>query len=295
MIKIITDSGSDILTDTYEDVRVVPLHVSFEEEHYLDGVDLSHETFYEKLIETDVLPKTSQISPYEFLEAYQEEFDAGQKKMAEETDGEEEAVQLLVITLSSKLSGTYQSACIAAEEYENQVYVVDSESVAVGERCLVMRALELVQMGKSIDEVVTCLEKEKKELQVIALLDTLEYLKKGGRISATAAMLGGALSIKPVVGVEDGEVVVLGKAHGSNNGKNLLIQRTQSVGGIDFSRPFCLGYTGLSDRLIRKYIDDSHILWEKDRKKEELPVVSIGAAIGTHVGPGAIALAFFAS
>ena len=99
----------------------------------------------------------------------------------------------------------------------------------------------------------------------------------------------------PVVGVEDGEVVVLGKAHGSKNGKNLLIQRTQSVGGIDFSRPFCLGYTGLSDRLIRKYIDDSHILWEKDCKKEELPVVSIGAAIGTHVGPGAIALAFFAS
>ena len=108
-------------------------------------------------------------------------------------------------------------------------------------------------------------------------------------------MLGGALSIKPVVGVEDGEVVVLGKAHGSKNGKNLLIQRTQSVGGIDFSRPFCLGYTGLSDQLIRKYIDDSHILWEKDCKKEELPVVSIGAAIGTHVGPGAIALAFFAS
>lgn len=286
MIKIITDSGSDILADTCEGVRVVPLHVSFEEEHYLDGVDLAHETFYEKLIETDVLPKTSQISPYEFLEAYREEFETGQ---------EEETVQLLVITLSSKLSGTYQSACIAAEEYEKQVYVVDSENVAVGEHCLVMRAVELVQMGKSIDEVVTCLEKEKKELQVIALLDTLEYLKKGGRISATAAMLGGALSIKPVVGVEDGEVVVLGKAHGSKNGKNLLIQRTQSVGGIDFSRPFCLGYTGLSDQLIRKYIDDSHILWEKDCKKEELPVVSIGAAIGTHVGPGAIALAFFAS
>lgn len=290
MIKIITDSGSDILQEECDKVRVLPLHVSFGEEHYRDGVDLLHETFYEKLIETDVLPKTSQISPYEFMEAYRQELDAD----ASAGEGQMSDKQILVITLSSRLSGTYQSACIAAEEFEGQVYVVDSENVTVGQKCLVMRAVELVEADYGIDEIVGILEEEKKQIQLIALLDTLEYLKKGGRISAASAALGNALSIKPVVGVGAGEILVLGKAHGSKNGKNLLMQRTKQAGGIDFSRPFYLGYTGLSDKLICKYIEDSRMLWEKAHTKEELPIVSVGAAIGTHVGPGAIAVAFFA-
>ena len=169
MVKIITDSGSDILQEECDKVRVLPLHVSFGEEHYRDGVDLLHETFYEKLIETDVLPKTSQISPYEFMEAYRQELDddasAGEGQMSDK--------QILVITLSSRLSGTYQSACIAAEEFEGQVYVVDSENVTVGQKCLVMRAVELVEADYGIDEIVGILEEEKKQIQLIALLDTL--------------------------------------------------------------------------------------------------------------------------
>ena len=135
------------------------------------------------------------------------------------------------------------------------------------------------------------LEEEKKDICLVALLDTLEYLKKGGRVSASVAMVGGLLSIKPVVAVQEGEVVMLGKARGSKNGNNLLIQEIQKNGGVDFGRPYRLGYTGLDDGLLQKYIADSVQLWQDH--VEELPVSTVGGAIGTHVGPGGIAIAFF--
>ena len=192
--------------------------------------------------------------------------------------------------LSAKLSGTYQSAMVAAADYDN-VTVVDSESVAVGERILVDYALRLKDQGKTAAEIAEELETAKKKVHVIALLDTLEYLKKGGRISKSVAMIGGMLSIKPVVTVEDGVVAVLGKARGSKNGNNLLVKEIQNAGGIDFSLPFWLGYTGINDALLQKYIQDSEVLW-KDYT-EELPICTIGATIGTHVGPNAVAVAFF--
>ena len=135
------------------------------------------------------------------------------------------------------------------------------------------------------------LEKEKFESSIYIMVDTLEYLKKGGRISSTVAFIGGALAIKPVVAVSDGEIIMLGKARGSKNGSNFLIREIEKADGVDFSRPFCLGYTGLSDELLQKYIHDSEHLW-KDYAKE-LPISTLGATIGTHVGPGAVAVAFF--
>ena len=144
-----------------------------------------------------------------------------------------------------------------------------------------------------IQEIVASLEQSKKNIQLIALLDTLEYLKKGGRISKTVAFAGNVLSIKPVVGVVDGEVAMLGKARGSKHGNNLLAEHIQKVGGIDFSKPYFLGYTGLSDALIQKYIADSKALWNED--VEGLHVATVGGTIGTHVGPGAIAVAFFSN
>ena len=136
------------------------------------------------------------------------------------------------------------------------------------------------------------LEKEKKNIHLIALLDTLEYLKKGGRISKTAALAGNVLSIKPVVGVVDGEVIVLGKARGSRQGNNLLAEKIKSSGGIDFQKPYFLGYTGLTDALIQKYITDNEALWKEHVK--DLSVTTVGGTIGTHVGPGGIAVAYFA-
>lgn len=278
-LRIITDSASDIMEPDRKDLTVLPMTVRFGETEYLDGVTINHQEFYEKLIESDELPVTSLISPGDFEAAYQNAAEAGE--------------QVLVVTLSGKLSGTYQSACIAAADFAGSVRVVDSMNATIGEQILVLYALQLSDQGVELDEIVRTLEQAKKKIHVLGLLDTLEYLKKGGRISKTAAFLGGALSVKPVVTVAEGEVVMLGKARGSRNGNNFLIHEIEKAGGVDFTRPYRLGYTGLEDTLLQKYIHDSERLWKENA--DSLPVSSIGATIGTHVGPGAIAVAFFAS
>ena len=141
-------------------------------------------------------------------------------------------------------------------------------------------------------EAVLHVEDVRDRVVVIGLLETLEYLVRGGRLSAAAGAVGTLLNVKPVVAVEDGLIVQLGKARGSKNGRNLLNQKVEKAGGIDFSMPLALGYTGLSDAVLKKYIEDSAALWA-GHAEGELPVYTIGATIGTHVGPGAVAVAFF--
>ena len=276
-IRFITDSASD-MNNPREDVTILPLHICFGEEEYADGVTISHREFYEKLIECDTLPKTSLISPAVFEEAYEKATSSGET--------------VIVITISGKLSGTCQSARIAAADYEGKVFVIDSNNATIGERILVEYGLQLKDQGKSVAEIVKTLEIQKEKIHTMGLLDTLEYLKKGGRISPTVALFGDILSIKPVVAVQDGEIILLGKARGSKSGNNFLIREIEDANGVDFSKPFCLGYTGLSDEMLQKYIHDSEHLW-KDYAKD-LPVSTLGATIGTHVGPGAVAVAFFA-
>lgn len=278
-VRIITDSASDIYQSEAQQmgIDVLPLKTIFGTEEYLDGVNLSHEEFYQKLIESDVLPTTSQIPPYDYEVAFRAAIERGE--------------DVVCITLSSKLSGCYQSATIAAEEFPGRVVVVDSLNVALGERCLIDLALKARGEGKSAQEIADLLNEEKSSLRLVALLDTLEYLKKGGRISSTVALAGTLLNIKPVIAVEDGEVAILGKARGSKNGGNMLMTQVEKAGGIDFSKPFCLAYTGLSDALLKKYVADSASLYEG--KADYLPIHTIGSTIGTHVGPGAIAVAFF--
>lgn len=276
-IRIIADSGCDMPQPYPSCVTVLPLTVTFGQESFEDGVTLSHRAFYEKLVEGEVLPTTSQIAPGRFEEAFAQATAAGEMVVA--------------ITLSSRLSGTWQSACIAAERFAGQVFVVDSENATIGQLVLVERAVELVKEGLDAAQIAARLEQEKKQIRLVALLDTLEYLKRGGRIAPSVALVGGLLSIKPVVAVQEGQVVLLGKARGSKNGNNLLVQLIQKAGGVDFSRPLRLGYTGLSDELLQKYIEDSRSLWSGHA--EQLPVCTVGGAIGTHVGPGAVAVAFF--
>ena len=275
-IRIITDSASDLLSPHRPEVTVLPMTVTFGEEQFRDGVDLTHRQFYEKLIEGEDLPTTSQIAPVQFEEAFRAAVEAGETVVA--------------VVLSAKLSGTYQSACIAAEEFPGKVFVVDSANATIGERILVERGLELMDQGLEAAAIAAKLEEEKGDIRLVALLDTLEYLKRGGRVSASVALVGGLLAIKPVVAVQEGEVVVLGKARGSKNGNNLLIQEIQKT-GVDFSRPYKLGYAGLNDSLLQKYIADSAALWEGHT--DSLPTGTVGGTIGTHVGPGAIAVAFF--
>lgn len=275
-VKIIVDSTTDLLPSIREQVTVVPLTVCFGQEEFTDGVTITHEQFYEKLVECDVLPTTSQASPAAFIRVLSETLAPGDSA--------------LILTLSSELSGTYQSAVIAAGEFE-EVFVVDSSSVAIGTGILTEYALECVKKGMSAKEIAEKIERKKKDVCVIAMLDTLEYLKKGGRISSTAAFAGGILNIKPVVNIENGRINILGKARGSKQGNNLLIQEIQKAGGIDFKLPILLGYTGLTDVLLQKYIKDSRLLWED--AAESLRYTSIGSVVGTHTGPGVIAAAFF--
>lgn len=276
-IRIITDSASDILAPHRPEITVLPMTITFGSEQFLDGIDLTHHQFYERLIEGEDLPTTSQISPTQFEDAFRHAVEAGESVVA--------------IVLSSRLSGTWQNACIAAEEFPGQVFVVDSKNATIGERILVERAVQLMDQGLEAKDIAARLEQEKKDVCLVALLDTLEYVKRGGRVSASVALVGGLLSIKPVVGVKDGEVVILGKARGSKNGNNLLVQDIQKAGGVDFSRPYKLGYAGLDDGLLRKYIADSQALWAEH--VDELPLGTVGGTIGTHVGPGSIAVAFF--
>ena len=280
-VHIIIDSASDISKEEADrlDLHFLPLKTIFDHEEYLDGVTITHEQFYEKLIESDALPTTSQIPPYEYEEIFSEIVKKGDTAVC--------------ITLSSKLSGSNQSAHIAATDYSDFIEIVDSENVCIGEQILIHLAVILRKEGKNAKEISCVLNEKKKEIRLIALLDTLEYLKRGGRISSTAAFAGSLLSIKPVIAIENGEVAILGKARGSKNGNNMLMELTNKNGGINFSMPFSLAYSGLSDSMLQKYIHDSEALYEG--KTKSLPVCTIGSTIGTHAGPGAIALAFFAN
>ena len=280
-VRIITDSGSDCLQGEHPQLDVLPLSVGFGSTVYQADVELTRERFYELLVEGDDFPTTGQVNPYAFSQAIARAQEAGE--------------DVVVISLSSKLSGTYQSACAAAAEAGDatEVHVVDTENVTLGMKILIQYALRLLDEGKTAAEIAHAVEEARDRVCVVALLDTLEYLKRGGRISAAAGTVGELLSIKPVITVRDGEVAVLGKARGSKNGRNLLRQQVEAAGGIDFDMPLLLGYSGLSDKLLRKYLADSRSVWEGKIAEEDIPVVMVGATIGTHVGPGAVAVAFF--
>ena len=276
-VRIIIDSTTDLTEALQEKVITAPITIRFGNTEYVDGVEINNKMFYEKLIESDVLPTTSQATPDVFDQIY--------KNVKENGD------TAVVITISSKLSGTFQSATIASEEYKDCIYIVDSGSVTIGAGILTEYALKLVDDGKSAKEIYDELIKVRENIYIVALLDTLEYLKKGGRISSTAAIAGSLLSIKPVINVVDGVINTLGKARGSKQGNNLLVKEIEQAGGIDFNMPLLLGYTGLSDALLKKYIEDSSYLWENS--VDRLQSTIIGSAIGVHAGPGAVAVAFF--
>ena len=280
MIKILVDSASDLEKEEADTLGVgmIPMTIRFDNEEFYDGFDLTHREFFEKLPICEELPVTSQINEFR----WEEEFN----KLTE--DGSE----VIAITISSELSGTFACAQKAAEKFHNKVCVVDSLNASLGERILLDYALKLVEWGKPKEEIVNLLNEKKKKIQLLALLDTLKYLKKGGRISSVAAFTGELLSIKPVISIVDGKVKLVGKAIGSKKGNNLLMQLVEKCGGIDFEMPYTLAYSGLTDENLQKYLKDSAKLWEV--KTEHIPSHMIGSTIGTHIGSGAIAVAFFA-
>ena len=273
-IRIVVDSSADLIPQVRERVVVVPLTIHFGDEEYVDGVDITGEEFYEKLVSSDVIPSTSQASPYAFAAAF------GQAV----ADGDE----VVAILVSSGLSGTYQSAVIAAEDYPGKVYVVDTRNIALGAAILTEYALRLVDEDCSATQIVSMLEKARERVRLMAVVDTLEYLHRGGRLSKTAAIAGGILSIKPIIGIVDGQIKVLAKGRGNKQANQLMNQEVLKA-GMDPQMPCLLGYTGTDDGLLRKYRQESAELWNED-----VPVSLVCGVVGTHAGPGAVAIAFFA-
>ena len=273
-VKIVVDSSVDLIPEVKAQVKPVALSVLFGEEEYKDGVTIDPEKFYEMLVQSENLPTTSQPTPAAFEDAYRELVEAGH--------------EVLVITIASKLSGTYQSATIAADEFPGKVFVLDSRNAAIGAGLLAMSALKLAEEGLSAQEILEVLMEKRKKVRLFAMVDTLEYLKKGGRLSSTVAFVGGVLNLKPIISVEDGELHVIGKARGLKAAFSTLTKACQET-GVDMAEPYMLGYTGSSDENLTKYQAENADLWPSDSQK-----VIIGSAIGTHAGPGAVAVAFYA-
>ena len=256
----------------------MPLYIG--EKLYREGVDLSRDEFYD-MLRKGIDVSTSQPSPAEVIDMW--------KEMLKEYE------EIVYIPLSSALSGSCMAAAAMANDdaFAGKVFVVDNGRVATPMHRSVLDAVEMVEKGYSAAEIKKILEETREKMTIYIGLSTLEYLKKGGRISPAVALAGSLLSIKPVIAVENGEVTILGKARGSKNGNNMLMSLVEKSGGINFEKPFSLAYSGLSDMLLQKYISDSAHLYQG--KAVHLPVARIGSTIGTHAGPGAVAVAFFSN
>lgn len=276
-VKIIIDSSADILPAEAKslDIIHVPMTVRFGNTEYRDAIDLTHEEFYKKLEESKTPPTTSQIPPAVW-----------ERVFADNISAEDTAV---VITISSKLSGTCQSACLAASAYGGRIHVVDTENVCIGEGILAKLACTLRLNGRTAAEIAEILNEKKKYVRLLALVDTMEYLKRGGRVSAAVALAGGVLGIKPVIELKDGAVALAGKARGRAGGCALLARLVSEAGGINTSLPVSLAYSGCDGTLLEKYVADNG-----ETLGNAYGMYTVGCTIGTHAGPGAVAIAFFA-
>ena len=271
MIRIVTDSTSDFTVEEAKkyNIDMVPLSVVFGEETYLDRVELDCATFYD-MLKTKEYPTTSQPAPSQFYDVY---------KKYDETD------EIIVIGISGELSGTIKSARIASLDFKNKFEVYDSKLAAIATRILVMKAIRLRDEGKSFDEIVKAIHDLQPKIDLYAGFDTLEYLVKGGRISKVVGTTGSLLKIKPLISLEEGKVVQVGRARGTKAMISSVVDKSIEV-GIDDSEDVIVGYTKDKENALKL----KEALEEKGINVTE--VVEIGAVIGVHAGPGACAVAF---
>ena len=278
MIRILTDSASDILPAEAEqlDVTVIPLNVTLEDGTVLrDGVDMTPSAYYEILAGCRKLPTTSQPSPELFENFFLEAAAAGD--------------EVIGIFLSHALSGTYQCAKLAADMANvDNVLFVDSGHVCLSEALLVRLAVQLRDSGKTAGQIAAILEHAKEHLHLVAAIDDLKYLRKGGRLPAAVAVAGGMLGIKPLITIQDGKVAMAGKARGLPGAYVALFKKVEEMGGISSDFPALAGYTVSPREVtpIQTYLRDN-------LQQEDLLVRQIGCVIGTHAGPGAFGIAFF--
>lgn len=278
MLRILTDSTADLPAALAQrmQVEIIPLQVTFEDgETYQDGLELSPDEFYKRLEQCHKLPSTSQPSPDRFEKAFADARDAGD--------------ELIAILLSSKISGTYQSAQIAASLVDyDKIYLIDGLSATLGNQLLVRLAVELRDEGRSAGEIVSILDEEKRKVRLLAVVDDLKYFRKGGRLSGAEAFAGTLLGIKPVVGMKNGQVGLVGKARGMPGAYVALFKLLDQEGGLDPDKRYLVGYAAHHRAVepIQKYlIGNLHL--------PAAEVFHIGPVIGTHAGPGAAGIAYF--
>ena len=278
MIRILTDSASDILPAEAEQlgVTVIPLNVTLEDGTVLrDGVDMTPTEYYGIMAQCRKLPTTSQPSPELFERFFTETAAAGD--------------EVIGIFLSHELSGTYQCAKLAADMANvDNVIFIDSENVCLGEAQLVRLAIRLREAGKTAGQIASVLEHAKEHLHLVAVIDDLKYLRKGGRLPAAVAVAGGMLGIKPLISIKEGKVAMAGKARGLPGAYVALFKKIEEMGGINEAVPALAGYTVSTRETtpILTYLQDN-------LQTAEPLVQQIGCVIGTHAGPGAFGLAFF--
>ena len=275
-VQIITDSTSDLTAEELRElgVHVIHMRVIFEGGVYTDGVDITKEEFYAKQAEAKVLPKTTQVNPGEFCDAFQPLLDTGDEVVA--------------ILLSSKLSGSFQSAVIAKDMVEGaeRLHLVDSLNVTLGEGLLVREAVRLRDAGKSGAEIAAAIEALRSRVRFVAFVGTLKYLKMGGRISASTAALGTMLNISPVVAVVDGEVKSVGKVRGSQKIMAYTLDFAKEY-PVDTRHCVVFGHSRCQETMEAYRDKVTAALGIRDWAWDEL-----GAVIGTHAGPGCYGLAY---
>jgi DegV family protein with EDD domain len=275
-VRIITDSTSDIsLAEAKQlDITIVPLKVIFGDKEYKEGIEITIDGFYEKLVQSEKLPTTSQPSPDDFLGYFQQAKEAGDS--------------VVVVLIAGKLSGTLQSATIAKELADySDIYIVDSLNAITGLRILVDHAVKLRSQGTGAEQIAKTLEDLKDKVVLLAMVDTLEYLHKGGRLSKSSAILGSLLKFKPIITLKDGAIGVVGKERGTNKGIAKILETVDEYGSIDQEYPVFFGYTA----------EDSKTLMLKEKVVEkyslnQTQMYPVGCVVGTHVGPGACVITY---
>ncbi|KUO50281.1 MAG: fatty acid-binding protein DegV [Desulfitibacter sp. BRH_c19] len=276
-IQVITDSLTDIPKDIIDkyDIKIVPLKIHFGEEEYIDGVDLSYPDFYKKLTQIKELPKTSQVTPPAFVEVFQKALDEGK--------------EILCINGSSRASGTHQSAVLAKAELSNaQIDVVDTMGLSFGGGLVVYEAAKMAEAGIKRQEIVQKIEELKPKVDHLFTVDTLENLKKGGRLKPMKATIANILNIKPILTVVDGLVEPLDKVRGSKKVIQKMIDLAKERGGNFADKTLALAHANSPDKveLFRQEVI-------KQLNPKEMIITEIGCTIGTHAGPGTLAIFYF--
>ena len=273
-VKIVTDSGADLPEELVKElgITVVPIYVRFGEEVYRDRVSISEDEFYERLTHDPVHPSTTQPGPQDFLEAYQ--------KLSSDADG------IVSIHITGKLSGTCNSALMAKDMLEGgcPVEVVDSETLSMSLGLTVIAAAEMAKAGESLDKIVEAAKQAIPKTYLFFLLDTLEYLKRGGRIGKAKALLGSILSVKPMLTMKDGELVPAGQARTRAKGMDKLFDFVENAGNI---QDLAVVYNTTPD--------EAQALAERLGSvfdKEKIRMSRVGPGLGVHGGPGAMLVAF---